>query len=125
MSTDEIIQEVTRRLVEGFHPRRVILFGSQARGTADERSDVDLIVIMDLSPEQDRVEVSTRMSRCLRGLMVGCDIILFTQAEYDRERRIPGTAARYASREGKTLYARRVRTSRRKFASGCSTLQTI
>ena len=106
MNTDEIIQEITRRLVDGFQPRRVILFGSQARGTADERSDVDLIVIMDLSPEQDRFEVSTRMSRCLRGLMVGCDIILVTEAEYDRERRIPGTAARYASREGKTLYAR-------------------
>ena len=45
MVPKEVIDEVKARLVEKFHPQRIILFGSQARETADERSDVDLLVI--------------------------------------------------------------------------------
>jgi len=45
MVAESILHEVTRRLVESFHPLRIVLFGSQARGTADARSDVDLLII--------------------------------------------------------------------------------
>ena len=49
MVSEEILKEVTRRLVEGFHPDKIILFGSQARETADDRSDVDILVICPVS----------------------------------------------------------------------------
>lgn len=45
MVSEETLAEITRRLVENFHPQKIILFGSHARGTADYRSDVDLLVI--------------------------------------------------------------------------------
>lgn len=38
------------RIVEGFRPERIVLFGSHARGTADAGSDVDLLVVME-TPE--------------------------------------------------------------------------
>ncbi len=41
------IQQVVRQIVEKFHPRRVILFGSHAYGTPDPDSDVDLLVEME------------------------------------------------------------------------------
>jgi predicted nucleotidyltransferase len=46
MVTMEQIEDVGRRIVQEFHPQRVILFGSHANGTATEDSDVDLLVIM-------------------------------------------------------------------------------
>jgi len=46
MVTMDTIRDVGRRIAEGFHPHRVILFGSYAYGTATEDSDVDLLVIM-------------------------------------------------------------------------------
>ena len=41
-----IIEEMVRRIVERFHPERIILFGSHATGRAGPESDVDLLVVM-------------------------------------------------------------------------------
>ena len=41
------IRAAVERIAEGFHPRRVILFGSFARGTPAPDSDADLLVEMD------------------------------------------------------------------------------
>jgi len=105
MISEATLNEATRRLVERFHPAAVILFGSQARGTADDRSDVDLLVVCPLKPGEDRVDVWLRMERSLWGLRLGRDIVLMTPEEYERLRRRPGTVAAYAHEEGKVLYA--------------------
>ncbi len=39
--------ELLGSIVRYFNPRRVILFGSRARGDADENSDIDLLVLLD------------------------------------------------------------------------------
>jgi len=36
-----------RRLIRAFAPERVVLFGSYAKGTAEDGSDIDLLVIAD------------------------------------------------------------------------------
>lgn len=55
MVDSEIVAAIRRYLAGlpalGIHPRRAVLFGSLARGTGDEHSDIDLIVI---APEFDR-----------------------------------------------------------------------
>ena len=97
-----ILQEATRRLVESFKPTRIILFGSQARGTADDRSDVDLLVICRVSGSKRQLMVA--MDRALKGLGIARDVIVLTPEEFERDRHIPGTVARPASLEGKVLY---------------------
>ncbi|MDO8303797.1 MAG: nucleotidyltransferase domain-containing protein [Sedimentisphaerales bacterium] len=100
MVSESTLTEVTNRLVSRFHPAKIILFGSQARGTADERSDVDLLVISEFTGSRRAIMVE--MYRTLRD--VACDIVLMRPQELDRDRTIPGTIARYASDEGKILY---------------------
>ena len=102
MVSQHILHEAVRRLVDKFHPWRIILFGSQARGTADERSDVDLLVICPLAGR--RADVALAMDRSLRGLGLARDIVVMTPEEFDLDRQIPGTVARPASLEGKVLY---------------------
>ena len=103
MISDEVLNEVKRRLVDGFHPDKIILFGSQARGTADDRSDVDLLVIC--SVDDNRRALTLAMDRSLWGLRLARDIVVLTPEEYERDRQIPGTIARPASLEGRILYA--------------------
>ena len=104
MVSEQVLQEAVRRLVEGFHPAAIILFGSQARGTADERSDVDLLVLCD--PPADHWALTLAMDRALWGLGLARDLVVLTPAEYRRLREVPGTVARYAAREGRVLYGR-------------------
>jgi predicted nucleotidyltransferase len=48
----EVIDEMTRRLVDFYHPVRIYLFGSEARGEAGPDSDLDfLVVVPDDTPE--------------------------------------------------------------------------
>ena len=98
------LREATRRLVDGFAPQRIILFGSQARGTADARSDVDLLVILPVRGKRRHLIVE--MDRALNGLGIARDIVILTPREFERDRFIPGTVARPADTEGKVLYER-------------------
>lgn len=102
MVSQEILNEAARRLVEKFNPEKIILFGSQARGTADSRSDIDLLVISPI--KEKRRKLMVEMNRVLTELEYAFDIIILTREEFERDRKIPGTIGRYASREGTILY---------------------
>jgi predicted nucleotidyltransferase len=102
MISDEVLQKVKDRLVNGFNPSKIILFGSQARGTADDRSDADILVICPF--EGKRRQLMLEMDRALRGLKLARDIVILTPEEFERDRQIPGTVGRYAYKEGKVVY---------------------
>jgi predicted nucleotidyltransferase len=99
---EEVMDELTTRLVEKFHPMRIILFGSRARETADDRSDVDLLVVCPIKGSRRALMVA--MDRVLKGLPIARDILVLTPEEFERDRHIPGTVARPAWKEGRILY---------------------
>jgi len=43
----EVVMPVTEKIIEKFHPKQVILFGSHARRTAHVESDIDLLIVME------------------------------------------------------------------------------
>jgi predicted nucleotidyltransferase len=104
MTTTELIPVMIDRIVRDFHPVRILLFGSHARGEAGPESDVDLLVVL---PEvADKRQAAVEIRRALREFPVCKDIIVTTVEEISRRGDLVGTVLRPALREGKVLYER-------------------
>ena len=43
----EMVQDIVQRIVSGYSPQKIILFGSYANGEPGEDSDIDLLIIKD------------------------------------------------------------------------------
>ena len=100
--TPEKLAEATRRLVEAAQPRKIILFGSRARGDAREDSDVDLLVIV--REVKDRVAEMVRLNRVLKGLILPVELVVISEAMFAEWANTPGTVYFEAQREGRVLY---------------------
>ena len=57
------IRRYAERLAKEFRPRKIILFGSHARGQAREYSDVDLLVVLPfrVRPAQKSADIQMRL----------------------------------------------------------------
>jgi predicted nucleotidyltransferase len=101
---EQKIAEMVRRIVEGFDPEKIILFGSHARGTGGPDSDADLLVVMPV--EGSKREVAIKIEIKLAGIGMPKDVIVATPEEVERYRDITGTLVYPALREGRVLYER-------------------
>ncbi len=101
---EELIAHVRDTIVEKFNPRRVVLFGSSARGVSAGDSDIDLFVEMetDLPPAQRAIEVSRPFGLRTWSL----DLVVYTPEEARRLGRVRGTLMNTIESEGKVLYER-------------------
>lgn len=101
---DAVIQEAASRILKAAPPEtRLILFGSHARGEADERSDLDFLVI---EPSvEDPAQESVRLDGTLRGMLVPADVIVVSQESVREWRDVHGTVIHAALDEGRELAA--------------------
>jgi predicted nucleotidyltransferase len=104
MVTMNEIQDLGDKIANGFHPQRVILFGSHARGTAEEYSDVDLLVILQFEGKNFRKSLEI-----LNHLDSHLPIDLLARRPDDVQRRYNDgdPLIREALDHGKVLYAQR------------------
>lgn len=98
------IEAMTQQIVQQFHPLKIILFGSYARGSFTVDSDVDLLVVMEVSGSKRRKAAEIDLALAERTLPL--DLIVVTPQEYERYRNVMGHIIYPAVREGKVLYER-------------------
>ena len=99
----EVLDEIVKRLIALAAPVKIILFGSNARGEAQSNSDLDLIIVEKEVTEQ--YDEALRLGRALGDLMLPIDLIVVSEAQFNRYGRVPGTVFYRSLQEGRILYA--------------------
>lgn len=111
ISQDALLQEIVKRVVGIAHPLKIILFGSHARGDADQSSDIDLLVIAD--SEEPRYKRSAPLYGALSDILVSMDIMVYSPQEVLEWSGVPQAFVTTAVREGKVIYEDPSRPSER------------
>ena len=98
-----VLDQIVSRLVEGLHPERIYLFGSQAHGQATEDSDFDLLVVV---PESNlpRHQREAHSYDLLWGIPTPVDVIVLTKEEFNRTSQVKTSLASTVQAKGEVLY---------------------
>ena len=99
---DDQLAEIVRRVIEAVDPDKIILFGSQARGDARGRSDVDLMIVKASDLPRHRRTAPVHKALCSIGIPT--DILWYTPEEIDEWSEVRQHVATQATRQGRTLY---------------------
>lgn len=76
----------------------MVLFGSYARGEADQGSDLDLLVIE--QTVEDKSAEYLKLHRAIGAMGVGVDVVVMSRDEFSRRSQVPGTVPYWAAKEG-------------------------
>lgn len=98
------LDELVRLLIPIYHPRRIYLFGSVARGDADPDSDYDVMVIVpDETPPERR---QSRLAyEALWGTGIAADVLVWTSRQFESRAHVPASLPATILREGKLPHA--------------------
>ncbi len=99
-----VLADMVERLVRTFHPERIYLFGSRARGTGAEESDFDLLMVVSQS-SLPRYRRDQDAFRVLIGVGASKDILVLTREEFGRQRTVLTSLPALVEREGRLLHA--------------------
>jgi predicted nucleotidyltransferase len=107
-ASPEQLDAITSAIVRCCNPAKIILFGSQARGTAGRDSDIDLLIVDErpFSPSRSRRQAIGMIRRSLPRIGVPIDILLFDKLEVDGWKATTNHVIADAIREGKVLHDR-------------------
>lgn len=102
------IKLITECIVREYQPDKIILFGSWARGDADQQSDIDLLVISDQEEDLPRYKRGLDVRLLLSRFKSPKDILFYAHDDVERWRGVPQTFINTVLREGCVLYERKV-----------------
>lgn len=102
MLQQQILSEIVSRIRSKINPDQIVLFGSQASGTARNNSDFDVLVIN--KSDQPRYRRSATLYSALANLPIEVDVVVYTPEEVEEWSEVPEAFVSTALREGKVLY---------------------
>ena len=99
----KIIVKIINDVLEekGIKVKKIILFGSRAKGDFKQDSDWDLMIVTDRNLSfLEKRKIIAEMQRRLAKLKIPNDIILKSEQQFDTMKKYVGCMSYYASKEG-------------------------
>jgi len=79
------LKKITDKIVKGYKPEKIVLFGSLANGNIRKNSDIDLLIVKDTKEKYwDRVKKV--INKCLDDTWFSVDFFVVTPEELERAR---------------------------------------
>lgn len=99
---ESFLRDAVRRIVDGLHPHKIILFGSHAYGAPTKDSDLDFLIIMDTQERPARRRMA--LDELFWPREYPMDFVVLTPEEL--EKRLSGfdPFLREVTTKGKVLY---------------------
>jgi len=107
---NKIISEIKDRIKKSVSPEKIILFGSYAKGNADETSDIDVFIIKNISKDQIST-IKRKIRKEIRDIiidnMIDIDVFVDSQERFDyRVDKINDQFYKDIQDKGKMIYAK-------------------
>jgi predicted nucleotidyltransferase len=99
------VEAVIQRLIAAAQPRKIILFGSYVRGSVNQDSDLDVLVVVDDTRLNPHAEAA-RLRRTVRDINMPMDILVIAESEYERLRHRWDLIYYEATENGQLAYER-------------------
>jgi predicted nucleotidyltransferase len=100
--SQDVIDEIVRRVTSVAAAEKIILFGSAATGQMNRDSDIDLLILQ--QTVHDNTEDWLRVQKALMGLGYPFDIIIMTSERFEETKNVIGGIAYPANSRGRVLY---------------------
>lgn len=102
-ATSESIESLVQNIVKTVHPLKIILFGSYARGTENQDSDIDVLVVM---PEGVHCRRTAQLLyKQIKRIGIPFDILVTTPSTLEKHKDNIGLIYRAILKEGREIYA--------------------
>jgi predicted nucleotidyltransferase len=102
---DALVKKVTQKIAKAIRPDKIILFGSRANGTANEKSDIDLVMVYSGQKTNRNIELEIEKLFLYRDFSM--DVIVMRPEDLERKKRIANTLAREITERGVVCYGQR------------------
>ena len=102
MADEPTLHRMTELLRNAARPRRIVLFGSGARGKASPDSDLDVLVVEERVP--DPAAEMVRLIRVLSPLRLPVDLLVVSEDRFRYWCDTPGNVYFEAHTQGRVLY---------------------
>ncbi|MEN6459967.1 MAG: nucleotidyltransferase domain-containing protein [Syntrophomonas sp.] len=96
------IQSIKEQVIRLFKPEKILMFGSQAKGSARQQSDIDLCIILNTDNKRALLADMYLQIDSKRPL----DLILYTPQEWSQVVGESGTFAYMIAEKGEEIYGR-------------------
>lgn len=102
MITQEQINKIIQIIIDGYSPKKIILFGSYANGKFDKSSDIDLLIVKD--DDLPVIQRNRTVRKLLKDYTIPVDVIVKTTQEFEMLKDVVGTIVYSANKYGQVLY---------------------